>query len=144
MPRIDDDAPPKGLMELYATVPYPESYEAKEQEAMDLHNLQLCQCGHDRCVHGDLLGSGERQVMVVDCPRAGRCLVRGCGCGGFRFSPTSSEEGRKRRRVEGELLDVVPPEGAAVRPKKVVGEVAVAVRAKVEAAKAEEVFNPFD
>ncbi len=113
MPKIVSKSKPAALpdpVQGYRTVGYPESLDTLQQELWGLRNLQTCTCDHDRCCHSNRAGSGERQVVIVDCLSAGRCLVKGCKCGAFVFSfKNTSPEGKKRRRRERELADVVPP-----------------------------------
>lgn len=113
MPKITTkpktkDRPP-AYAELYQVVPYTAEMDERQREVELLLNLQHCACGHDRTVHGDFLGRGPAQVMVVDCPHAGRCMVRGCDCSGFVFSEESSWEGKKKREKEMKVSDVYPP-----------------------------------
>ncbi len=122
MPKIIEDAPkvkkpladqppPSDLLKRYVTHPYTAEMQLAYYEVSQIRNLQNCSCGHDRCCHSNHLGTGRRQVLVTDCPSAGRCGVKGCDCGSFTFSKSgSSPEGRKNREREKKLTKVFPPE----------------------------------
>lgn len=106
--KAPSDRPPEWA-DIYSTVGYPDALDKVQEEVETLLNGQACTCGHDRTCHSDLLGRGNRQVMVVDCPKVGRCYVKGCECEGFVFSDVSSWEGKKKREKEQKVASVVPP-----------------------------------
>lgn len=83
MPKISNGPPkpklpPSELKRRYLTNPYSQKDQLAYYEVGLIRNLQICTCGHDRCCHSNYLGTGEEQVIIVDCPSAGRCGVRGC------------------------------------------------------------------
>lgn len=95
----------------YKTVPCP--YSKRESDALDAQmlNLQFCTCGHDRCNHSNYLGKGKDRRIILDCTKAGRCVVKGCECGAFVFdTKVAGIESNKRRAAEKAQYKVVPPE----------------------------------
>jgi len=120
MPKIEEDdrSPDPALLRRYRTVPSPAVEGTLSYAVRQLRNLQSCACGHDRCCHCDFAGEGDERVMILDCPSAGKCLVRDCDCGGFVFSRQSCPEGKKRRKEEKRIAKVFPPEEPAEKVKE--------------------------
>lgn len=95
----------------YKTAPSPYMTRESDKVRAEILNQQPCGCGHDRLSHGHHVGKGKERHTILDCPHAGRCLVRGCECSHFRFdSYQAGPIGKTKRARELKEFKIVPPE----------------------------------
>ncbi len=93
----------------YESARYPADERYTREGGAQILNMQHCECGHDRLSHFHTTGEGLDRVIILNCPNAGQCGVKGCKCCGFRFSNASPVEGQKRRQREVAEFACVPP-----------------------------------